>query len=164
MWWRRRSVSVTGTSIGIDVGNNNTVNNFGTITTAGGDVWGINGGTALTVNNSGVIGNLNELAGINANGVGLMVTNQQGGQIFGQSSAIQGAGLGGVGTATVINFGLIQATSNAIDGGSGFVDVTNNLGGTITVDNGAAVNNSNYSVKVTSFGTISTTPGMSGTA
>ncbi|HEX9470730.1 MAG TPA: hypothetical protein VF957_14435, partial [Bradyrhizobium sp.] len=41
--------SVTGTAIGIDVGDNNTVNNLGTITTAGGDLFGINGGAALTV-------------------------------------------------------------------------------------------------------------------
>src|SRR4029077_15769957 len=38
--------SVTGTSIGIDVGSNNIINNFGTVTTAGsggiGDVFGIN--------------------------------------------------------------------------------------------------------------------------
>ena len=44
--------SVTGTSIGIDVGSNNTVNNFGTVTTNGngviGDVFGIQGnGTNL---------------------------------------------------------------------------------------------------------------------
>jgi hypothetical protein len=55
--------SVTGTSIGIDVGSNNTVNNFGTVTTFGsggiGDVFGINAnGTNLTVNNSGTIGRL----------------------------------------------------------------------------------------------------------
>jgi hypothetical protein len=52
--------SVTGTSIGIDVNNNNTINNLGTITTQGsggvGDVYGINGNGPLTVNNSGSIG------------------------------------------------------------------------------------------------------------
>jgi len=84
--------SVTGTSTGIDVGNNNTINNLGIITTAGNDIWGINGGASLTVTNSSTIGNTNLLAGINANGVGLMVTNNSGGVILGQSTAIQGAG------------------------------------------------------------------------
>src|SRR5260370_143 len=67
-------------------------------------------------------------------------------------------------TATVMNFGLIEATGNTIDGGSGFIDVTNNSGGTITTDNGAAINNSAFSVRVTNAGTISTTAGLSGTA
>jgi hypothetical protein len=52
--------SVTGTSTGIDVNNNNTIINLGTITTAGsggiGDVWGINANGPLTVINSGTIG------------------------------------------------------------------------------------------------------------
>ena len=156
--------SVIGTAIGIDVGDNNTVNNLGTITTAGGNFWGINGGAALTVINSGTVGNLNDTAGINAGGVGLMVVNNASGVISGQSTAIQGAGLLGVGTATVINFGLIQGTFNAIDGGSGFLDVTNNVGGIIAVDYGSAINNSAFSVKVTNAGTISTTPGLFGTA
>ncbi len=71
------AASVTGTSIGIDVGSNNTITNLGTVTTAGsggiGDVFGINSnGTNLTVINSGTIGRLDipnfvfDLAGINA--------------------------------------------------------------------------------------------------
>src|SRR5665648_236486 len=52
------NVTVTGTSIGIAVGSNNTITNLGTVTTAGsggvGDVFGINSnGTNLTVINSG---------------------------------------------------------------------------------------------------------------
>src|SRR5260370_18401053 len=111
--------SVTGTAIGIDVGDNNTVNNLGTITTAGGDLFGINGGAALTVINSGTIGNLNDSAGINAGGVGVMVVNNAGGVISGQSNPILGAGLFGVATAPVINFGLIQATRNTTHPGRG---------------------------------------------
>jgi hypothetical protein len=70
--------SVTGTSTGIDVNNNNTINNLGTITTQGSggvrDVYSINGNGPLTVNNSGSIGradavnNIFDLAGINALG------------------------------------------------------------------------------------------------
>jgi hypothetical protein len=99
--------SVTGTATGIDVGSgaNNTINNLGIITTSGIDVYGITGGASLTVVNSGTIGNFNVIAGINANDVGLKVTNNAGGIINGQSTAIQGAGLLGVGTATVINSG-----------------------------------------------------------
>ena len=45
--------SVTGTSTGIDVNNNNTINNLGTITTQGsggvGDVYGINTRQASTL-------------------------------------------------------------------------------------------------------------------
>jgi hypothetical protein len=91
--------SVTGTSTGIDVNNNNTINNLGTITTQGsggvGDVYGINGNGPLTVNNSGSIGradavnNIFDLAGINALG-GLTLTNQAGGVIQG-GLGIQGA-------------------------------------------------------------------------
>ena len=61
--------SVIGTTFGIDVGNNNTINNFGTVNGSG-SFGGINGGTALTVNNSGTIGfadiagNIADLAGI----------------------------------------------------------------------------------------------------
>ncbi len=54
------NATVTGTSVGISVGNNNTVTNFGTITTAGiggvGDVFGVSAsGSQLTVINSGTI-------------------------------------------------------------------------------------------------------------
>ncbi len=99
--------SVTGTSIGIDVGSNNTITNLGTVTTAGsggiGDVWGINSnGTNLTVINSGTIGRLDipnfifDLAGINASDTGLSVTNKVG-------ATIQGTfGIQGIGTGTVI--------------------------------------------------------------
>jgi hypothetical protein len=84
--------SVTGTSTGIDVNNNNTINNLGTITTQGsggvGDVYGINGNGPLTVNNSGSIGradavnNIFDAASINALG-GLTLTNQAGGVLQG---------------------------------------------------------------------------------
>src|SRR5712692_4552635 len=94
--------SVTGTSIGIDVGSNNVINNFGTVTTAGsggvGDIAGINAnGTNLTVNNSGTIGRLDipgfafSAAGISAFGTGLSVTNNAGATIQGQIG-IQGNG------------------------------------------------------------------------
>jgi uncharacterized protein with beta-barrel porin domain len=156
--------SVTGTSIGIDVGSNNTINNFGTITTASsggvGDVWGINAnGPNLTVNNSGTIGrldvpnNLIDLAGINASATGLSVTNNAGATIQG-SVGIQGAGVG-----TVVNSGLI----NGLAGGGGegvnfaanntsMVTVTNNATGVITGDaNGINAN----SAIVFNYGTIS---------
>jgi hypothetical protein len=79
--------AVIGTSIGIDVNNNNTINNLGTIATNGagiGNVFGINGNGPLTVNNFGTIGiadipdNIFDEAGINA-GSGLSVTNNAGG-------------------------------------------------------------------------------------
>jgi hypothetical protein len=75
--------SVTGTSTGIDVGSNNTINNLGVITTEGNDVYGINAnGQNLTVTNSGVIGNSADLAGINYLNAGpLSVTNNFGGTI-----------------------------------------------------------------------------------
>jgi hypothetical protein len=104
--------SVTGTSISIDVNNNNTINNLGTITTHGsggvGDLYGINGNGPLTVNNSGSIGradainNIFDTAGINAFG-GLTLTNQAGGVIQG------GLGIQGAGTGIVVNSGLITA-------------------------------------------------------
>jgi autotransporter-associated beta strand protein len=164
--------SVTGTSIGIDVGSNNTINNFGTITTAGnggvGDVWGINAnGPNLTVSNSGTIGrldvpnNLIDLAGINALATGLLVTNNAGATIQG-SVGIQGAGVG-----TVVNSGLI----NGLAGGGGeginfaanntsMVTVINNASGVITGDaNGINAN----SAIVFNYGTISApTAGFSG--
>jgi uncharacterized protein with beta-barrel porin domain len=153
--------SVIGTDIGIDVNNNNTINNFGTINSGGSGLFGVNGNGQLTVNNSGSIGSLTEIAGINGS-PGLMVTNNAGGVIRG-GTAIQGAGLLGVGTATVVNFGLIQGRQIGIDGGSGFADVTNNAGGTITA-RFAAINSGLNSVRVTNSGTISTTVGQSGNA
>jgi uncharacterized protein with beta-barrel porin domain len=153
--------SVIGPTTGIDVNNNDTINNFGTINGSG-NLFGINGNGQLTVNNSGSIGIPTEVAGINAGSPGLMVTNNAGGVIHG-GTAIQGAGLLGVGTATVVNFGLIQGRQIGIDGGSGFADVTNNAGGTITA-NFAAINSDQNSVKVTNSGTISTTVGRSGNA
>jgi uncharacterized protein with beta-barrel porin domain len=138
--------SVIGTSIGIDVGSNNSINNPGTITTAGngliGDVWGINAnGTNLTVNNSGTIGridipnNIFDAAGINAQDTGLMVTNNVG-------ATIQGSvGIQGVGTGTVVNSGLISGLVGGGGQGINFaanntstVTVTNNQGGVITGD------------------------------
>jgi len=83
--------SVTGTNTGIDVNNNNIINNFGTITTSGTDIYAISGNGSLTVNNSGSIGNANELVGVNSFGVGLTVNNNAGAVINGQT-AIQGAG------------------------------------------------------------------------
>jgi uncharacterized protein with beta-barrel porin domain len=136
------AASVTGTSIGINVNNNNTVNNLGTITTFGsggvGDVFGINAnGTNLTVNNSGTIGRLDipdnifDFAGINA-GPGLLVTNNAGGTIQGSF------GIQALGNSTVVNSGLI------IGGGGGegidsvvspsVLTVTNNATGVITGD------------------------------
>jgi uncharacterized protein with beta-barrel porin domain len=133
--------SVTGTSVGIDVGSNNTINNFGVITTAGNDLYGINAnGTNLTVINSGTIGridipsNIFDLAGINASD-GLSVTNNQG-------ATIQGAaGIQGVGTGTVVNSGLISGLVGGGGEGINFaanntsmVTVTNNATGVITGD------------------------------
>jgi uncharacterized protein with beta-barrel porin domain len=138
------TASVIGTSIGIDVGSNNTINNFGTITTNGngliGDVYGINAnGTNLTVNNSGTIGrldipnNLSDLAGINAQDTGLSVTNNFG-------ATIQGAtGIQGVGTGTVVNSGLIVGGGggdgiNFAGNNTSAVTVTNNSTGVINGD------------------------------
>jgi uncharacterized protein with beta-barrel porin domain len=166
--------SVTGTSNGIDLGSNNTINNFGTITTLGsggiGDVWGINAnGTNLTVNNSGTIGRLDipnfvfDAAGINVQDTGLMVTNNVGATIQG-SVGIQGVGIG-----IVVNSGLITGLTT-FGGGEGInfaanntsaVSVTNNAGATITGD--AFGINANSAV-VYNYGTISApTPGGGGT-
>jgi len=160
--------SVTGTSTGIDVNNNNTINNLGTITTQGsggvGDVYGINGNGPLTVNNSGSIGradavnNIFDLAGINALG-GLTLTNQAGGVIQG------GLGIQGGGTGTIVNFGLISAVGGGGDGINYVVNpstltVTNNLGGTITGD--ASGIRANVAT-IFNSGTISSTPGLGGT-
>ena len=160
--------SVTGTSTGIDVNNNNTINNLGTITTQGsggvGDVYGINGNGPLTVNNSGSIGradavnNIFDLAGINALG-GLTLTNQAGGVIQG------GLGIQGGGTGTIVNFGLITAVGGGGDGinyvaNPSTLTVTNNLGGTITGD--ASGIRANVAT-IFNSGTISSTPGLGGT-
>jgi uncharacterized protein with beta-barrel porin domain len=166
--------TVTGTSTGIDVGGNNTINNLGVITTHGsggvGDVWGINAnGANLTVINSGTIGRFDipgfvfDAAGINALNTGLSVTNQAGGTIQG-TIAIQGAG-----TGVVVNSGLITGLTT-FGGGEGIdyaanntsvVTVTNNQGGVITGD--AFGINANSAV-VTNSGTISApTSGGGGT-
>jgi uncharacterized protein with beta-barrel porin domain len=152
--------SVTGTSIGIDVGSNNTINNFGTITTNGsggvGDLWGINAnGVNLTVNNSGTIGRLDipdnifDAAGINA-GPGLLVTNNAG-------ATIQGSfGIQALGNSTVVNSGLIigGGGGEGIDSlaSPGVLTVTNNSTGVITGDS-SGINA--LSAVVFNFGTIS---------
>jgi len=170
----QNGASVTGTSIGIDVGSNNTITNLGTVTTAGaggiGDVFGINSnGTNLTVNNSGTIGRLDipnfifDSAGINASDTGLSVTNKFG-------ATIQGTfGIQGIGTGKVINSGLITGLTGG-GGGEGIdfagnntsmVTVTNNATGVITGDaNGINAN----SAIVYNHGTISApTAGSGGT-
>lgn len=84
--------SVIGTSTGIDVNNNNTITNLGTITTMGsmgiGNVNAINTNGPLTLINSGTIGLVTvsdpantDSAGVNAMGPGLNVTNNNGGLI-----------------------------------------------------------------------------------
>jgi len=166
--------SVTGTSIGIAVGSNNTITNLGTVTTAGsggvGDVFGINSnGTNLTVINSGTIGRFDipnfifDAAGINASDTGLSVTNKLG-------ATIQGSfGIQGVGTGTVINSGLITGLTT-FGGGEGIdfaanntsiVTVTNNATGVI---NGDAYGINANSAIVYNHGTISApTAGGGGT-
>ena len=135
--------SVTGTSTGIDLNNNNTINNAGTINTNGvgiGNVYGINGNGPLTVNNSGTIGQIDlvnpgntDLAGINEQGTGLTVTNTSTGVIQGDV-AILAPGTPSI--MMVVNSGLISG----IVGGGGMgisgdnVTVTNNQSGTITAD------------------------------
>ena len=153
--------SVTGTSIGIDVNNNNnTINNFGTVTTNGsggvGDVYGISGNGPLTVNNSGTIGKvdipnfISDLAGINVFGAGLVVVNESTGLIQG-ATAIQGNG-----SATITNSGTISGLVGggglAINVAGGSVTVTNNLNGLITGDGGAIVADK---ATVTNSGTMS---------
>ena len=162
--------SVAGTSTGIDVNNNNTIINFGTITTAGngliGDVWGINANGPLTVTNSGTIGrvdipdNLIDLAGINTFSPGLAVTNNNGALIQG-SIAIQGNG-----TATIGNFGTISGIvgggGQAINVAGGSVTVTNYASGLITADADAIDADT---ITATNYGTISApSPGGGGTA
>ena len=168
------AASVTGTSIGIDVGSNNTITNLGTVTTAGsggiGDVFGINSnGTNLTVINSGTIGRLDipnfvfDLAGINAQDTGLSVTNKVG-------ATIQGSfGIQGIGTGTVINSGLITGLTT-FGGGEG-IDFAANNTSVVTVTNNATgvINGDAYGINANSaivynHGTISApTAGSGGT-
>jgi uncharacterized protein with beta-barrel porin domain len=166
------AASVIGTSVGIAVGDNNVINNLGTISTLGtggiGDVFGINAGANLTVNNSGTIGRLDivnnvfDVAGITA-GPGLSVTNNFGATIQG-SIGIQGNG----GTGTVVNSGLISGLTGG-GGGEGIdflatptqLTVTNNATGVITGD-AAGINAA--SAVVFNYGTISApTAGSGGT-
>jgi uncharacterized protein with beta-barrel porin domain len=163
--------SVTGTSTGIDLNNNNTINNSGTITTNGvgiGNVYGINGNGPLTVTNSGTIGRVDlvdpgntDLAGINEQGTGLIVTNTSTGVIQGDV-AIQAAGTPSV--MTVVNSGLISG----IVGGGGMgisgdnVTVTNNQSGTITAD---AIGINANTATIYNYGVISApAAGSGGTA
>jgi autotransporter-associated beta strand protein len=153
--------SVLGTSTGIDVNNNNTINNLGTISTNGsggiGNVYGINANGPLTLNNSGTIGRVDlgnsantDAAGVNELG-GLVLTNNSGGVIQG-SIAVLAAGTPN--TMTVTNSGLISG----IVGGGGMgisgdsMTVTNNASGTITGD--AFGINANTAT-VVNYGTIS---------
>ena len=129
------TASVAGTSIGIDVGNNNTINNLGTITTAGNDVFGIQGGASLTVNNSGTIGRLDavnnfiDTAGIFAQDTNLIVTNKAGGVIQGTF------GIQGIGSGLVVNSGLI--TGLGAGGGSTGIDFSGNSTSQVEVINNA---------------------------
>jgi hypothetical protein len=160
--------SVLGTSIGIDLNNNNIVNNLGTITTVGtpvlGNVYGINANGPLTVTNSGTIGRTdlvipgnNDTAGINASG-DLFVTNTGTGVIQG-STAILAPGTPN--TMTVLNAGLISGLVGG--GGTGIfgdtVTVTNNASGTITGDVAGIQANT---ATIYNYGTISS-PGLGGT-
>ena len=166
--------SVTGTSIGIDVNNNNTINNFGTVTTNGGsgigDVYGISGeGNNLTVVNSGTIGRFDipnfvfDLAAINAPGTGLSVTNNLGATIQGQE------GILGAGTGTVVNSGLITGLTT-FGGGVG-IDFSANTTAMVTVTNNSTgvINGDAYGINANSaviynYGTISApTSGGGGT-
>jgi outer membrane autotransporter protein len=154
--------SVLGTSTGIDLNNNNTVNNSGTITTNGfliGNLFGINANGSLAVTNSGTIGRLDSVipsnsdqAGINVNGSGpLVVTNTSTGVIQG-SAGIQAAGTPS--SMTVVNSGLISALAGG--GGVGIfgdtVTLTNNASGIITADaEGIQAN----TATISNYGTIS---------
>jgi uncharacterized protein with beta-barrel porin domain len=154
--------TVSGTSTGIDLNNNNIINNAGTITTNGsgiGNVFGINANGSLTVTNSGTIGQVDlvnpsntDLAGINLAGSGpLVVTNTSTGVIQG-SLAIQAGGTPS--SMTVDNSGLISGLVGG--GGIGIfgdtVTLTNNASGTITAD-GVAINAN--TATVSNYGTIS---------
>jgi outer membrane autotransporter protein len=154
--------SVLGTSIGIDLNGNNTINNSGTISTNGtpvlGNAYGINTNGALTVVNSGTIGRTdlvipgnNDLAGINTLGTDLVVTNTSTGVIQG-TAAIQASGTPSV--MTVTNSGLISGLVGG--GGVGIfgdtVTLTNNASGTITAD---AVGVNANTATIYNYGTIS---------
>jgi uncharacterized protein with beta-barrel porin domain len=155
--------SVLGTSTGIDLNSNNTINNAGTISTVGspvlGNVYGINANGSLTVTNSGTIGRTdlvipgnNDLAGINIAGSGpLFVTNTSTGVIQG-FVAIQAAG--SPSSMTIVNSGLISGLTGG--GGTGIfgdtVTLTNNASGTITAD-GVGINANTATVN--NYGTIS---------
>ena len=148
-----------GTSTGIQSAN--TINNFGTITTASiggvGDVFGINAISGpVTVNNSGTIGridipdNLFDSAGISGTD-GLVVTNTSMGVIQG-SIGIEAAGTPTV--MTVTNSGLISGIVGG--GGQGIfgdtVNLTNNSSGTITGDAAGVQANT---ATIFNYGTIS---------
>jgi uncharacterized protein with beta-barrel porin domain len=164
--------SVLGTSTGIDLNNNNIINNSGTIATNGGggigNVNGISTNGPLTVNNSGTIGVLifgdfidSDSAGINTFGSGLVVTNTSTGVIQG-ATAIQGGGTPS--TMTVTNSGLISGLLGG--GGNGIIadtlTLTNNASGTITADGNAVQANT---ATIYNYGTISApTSGSGGTA
>jgi autotransporter-associated beta strand protein len=168
------AASVTGTSTGIDVNSNNTINNSGTITTHGsggvGDVYGISGeGNNLTVVNSGTIGRFDipnfvfDAAAIFAPGTGISITNNLGATIQGQE------GIQGAGTGIIVNSGLITGLTT-FGGGVGIdfsanntamVTVTNNSTGVI---NGDAFGINANSAVVYNYGTISApTAGGGGT-
>jgi uncharacterized protein with beta-barrel porin domain len=152
--------SVIGTTTGIDVNNNNVINNFGTVNGSG-NFYGVSGGAALTVNNSGTIGRFDipnfifDTAGINAFDTGLSVTNNIGGTIQGS------VGIQGIGVGTVVNSGLITGLTTfgggkgidfALGNNPGVLTVTNNATGVITGD--AFGINANSAV-VYNYGTIS---------
>jgi uncharacterized protein with beta-barrel porin domain len=156
--------SVTGTSVGINIGSNNTINNLGTITTFGNDVFGIQANSNLTVTNSGTIGridipnNIFDSAGISA-ADGLFVTNNAGATIQG------GAGIQALGSSTVVNSGLITGLVGG--GGEGIDSVTNPSALTVInnatgVINGDAFGINASSATVFNYGTISG-PGPGGT-
>ena len=160
--------SVLGTSTGIDLNNNNTINNLGTITTDGtviGNVFGINTNGALTVTNSGTIGRTDPLnpgnnnsAGINTNSTGLFVTNTSTGVIQGSIGILAG---GTPSAMTVVNSGLISGLVGG--GGMGIsgdtVTLTNNATGTITADAAGIQANT---ATIYNYGTISAPPPPAG--
>jgi uncharacterized protein with beta-barrel porin domain len=166
--------SVTGTSIGIDVGSNNSINNLGTVTTNGvaiGNVYGISAnGDNLTLVNSGTIGRFDipgfvfDLAAVFASGNGVSITNNLGATIQGQEG-ILGAGT----NSTVVNSGLITGLTT-FGGGVG-IDFSANNTAMVTVTNystgvinGDAFGINANSAVVYNYGTISApTAGGGGT-